>query len=133
MAGADHKEDTLATLTTGKVRAYWDWRRKHSIKTLKGESTVVVERGASDGTIIRELAGTLRPAIQHGIKQKRLLPGIYHVPVPQAPPGRDYWINRTEAAKLLRKRAATAGLASTCRCTRLWPSKLASVEAPSST
>lgn len=95
------RDDTLATLTTGKVRAYWDWRRKHSIKTLKGESTVVVERGASDGTIIRELAGTLRPAIQHGIKQKRLLPGIYHVPVPQAPSGRDYWINRSEAAKLL--------------------------------
>jgi hypothetical protein len=37
-------------------------------------------RGASDGTIIRELSGVLRPAIRHAIDQRRLVPGVYFVP-----------------------------------------------------
>jgi integrase len=97
------KDDTIATLTTERVKEYWGWRRRHSIHALDRERTEVeiVDRGASDGTIIRELGGTLRPAIRHAIEQRRLVPGTYYVPVPQAPPGRDYWITRPEAARLL--------------------------------
>jgi integrase len=97
------KDDTIATLTTERVKEYWAWRRAHSIHALNRERTEVeiVNRGAGDGTIIRELAGTLRPTIKHAINQRRLVPGIYHVPVPPAPPGRDYWITRQEAARFL--------------------------------
>ena len=97
------RPDTIATMTPNRVRAYWDWRRRHSLRVVdKDAGTVeVVERLIADGTIIRELSGTLRPAIQHAIKERRLVPGVYHVPVPTAPPGRDYWITRSEAARLL--------------------------------
>jgi integrase len=95
--------DTMGTATTERIKAYWVWRREHSIRAVNRERTEVeiVNRGVADGTIIRELAGTLRPAIQHAIKQRRLVPGAYYVPVPPTPPGRDYWITRSEAARLL--------------------------------
>jgi integrase len=97
------RDDTIATLTSERVKEYWTWRRAHSVRGLNRERTEVeiVDRGAGDSTIIRELGGTLRPAIKHAINQRRLIPGTYYVPVPQAPPGRDYWITRSEAAKLL--------------------------------
>jgi len=97
------RRDTVATMTPNQVRAYWEWRRGHSLRVVDkdAETLEVVERLISDGSIIRELAGTLRPAIQHAIKQRRLVAGVYHVPVPTAPPSRDYWITRTEAARLL--------------------------------
>ena len=97
------RADTIATMTPNRVQAYSDWRRLHSLRVVdKDTGTVeVVQRVISDGTIIRELAGTLRPAIQHAIKQRRLIQGVYHVPVPTAPPGRQYWITRSEAARLL--------------------------------
>lgn len=97
------RADTIATLTTERARAYWTWRRQYSIHALNRQRTEVeiVAGGASDGTIIRELSGVLRPAIRHAIDQRRLVPGVYYVPVPPAPPGRDYWITRSEAAKLL--------------------------------
>ena len=97
------RPDTLATMTPTRVRAYWDWRRCHSLRVVDHDAGIleIVDRKISDGTIIRELAGTLRPAIAHAIKQRRLVPGSYHVPVPAAPAGRDYWITRSEAAHLL--------------------------------
>jgi integrase len=97
------RSDTIATMTPTRVHEFWDWRRGHSIKIIDTETGAVevVERPIADGTIIRELGGTLRPAIQHAIKQRRLVPGVYYVPVPSAPPGRDYWITRSEAARLL--------------------------------
>jgi integrase len=99
------RPDTIASMTPTRVRAYWKWRRGHSLRVVdKDSGTVeVVARPIADGTIIRELSGTLRPAIQHAIKQRRLVAGVYHVPVPQAPPGRVYWITRSEAARLLRE------------------------------
>jgi integrase len=84
---------------------FWVWRREHSVKALDRERTEVeiVDNGGGvgDSTIIRELSGALRPAIRHAIQQRRLVPGEYYVPVPSAPPGRDYWITRAQAAKLL--------------------------------
>jgi integrase len=93
--------DTMAKLTPKRAQEYWIWRRGHSVKTLKDGTRVVIERQIADGTIIRELAGTLRPAIEHAINHKRLAPGRYYVPVPEAPRGRDYWITRQEAARLV--------------------------------
>jgi integrase len=95
--------DTIATLTPERIKEYWVWRRGHSIRGLNRERTEIeiVDRNVADGTIIRELSGVLRPAIQHAINERRLLAGIYYVPVPPAAPGRDYWITRPEAAKLL--------------------------------
>lgn len=97
------RPDTVATLTPARVHEYWAWRATHSIRVLDpGAGTIeVVERPISVGTIIRELAGTLRPAIRHAVNQRRLVKGEYHVPVPSAPPGRDYWITRPQAARLL--------------------------------
>jgi integrase len=97
--------DTMASLTTERVKQYWAWRRAHSIHGLNRERTEVeiIGGGAGNGTIIRELAGTLRPAIRHAIQQKRLIPGEYYIPTPPTPPGRDYWITRAEAARLLRE------------------------------
>jgi integrase len=97
------RDDTVATMTPTRVRQYWAWRRGHSIKVTDTETGAVevVARRIADGTVIRELGGTLRPAIQHAIKQRRLVAGTYNVPVPSAPPGRDYWITRSEAARLL--------------------------------
>jgi integrase len=105
------QSDTIASMTPTRAIEYWEWRRWHSIHALNRERTEVeiIERdaahgrggGVSDGTIIRELAGALRPAIRHAIEQRRLVPGEYYIPVPSAPRGRDYWITRTEAARLL--------------------------------
>lgn len=113
-------ERTVEDLTTGVVKGYWTWRKTHSVR--QGETPserIVVQHGAvratdpktrkpvhwragaSEGTIIRELSGTLRPALDHAQKQKRLKTGTYFIPVPQAPTGRDYWITRAEAARLL--------------------------------
>jgi hypothetical protein len=49
-----------------------------------------IKAGAGDGTIIRELDGTLRPAIQPAINQKRLALGKFYVPIPQTSPARDF-------------------------------------------
>ena len=94
---------TVATMTPERAKEYWIWRRMHSICGLDRARTEVevVERGVGDGTIIRELAGALRPAIRHAIEQRRLALGEYYIPVPAAPAGRDYWITRSEAARLL--------------------------------
>jgi integrase len=97
------RDDTIATITPTRVRQYWERRRGHSIKVADTETGAVevIDRPIADGTVIRELGGTLRPAIQHAVKQRRLIAGTYHVPIPSAPPGRDYWITRSEAAGLL--------------------------------
>jgi integrase len=99
------RTDTIGTLTPERVKEYWEWRRKHSVRALNRERTEaeIIERGAADGTIIRELGGALRPAIHHAIKQRRLTLGAYYIPVPPRPLGRDYWITRSEAARLLRE------------------------------
>jgi hypothetical protein len=77
-------DDTMASLTPERVKEYWTWRHEHSIRAVNQQRTLVeiVARGASNGTIIWELGGTLRPAIRHAIEQRRLAPGSYYVPVP---------------------------------------------------
>ncbi len=58
------------------------------------------ERGASDGTIRREL-GVLRAAMNHAVKEGQLTAAPF-VSLPPAPPGKDRWLMRTEAGALLR-------------------------------
>lgn len=102
--------DPISKLTTSRARDYWDWRRRYTVLTQRDPTTgevigrQVVERGRrGDGTIIRELAGTLRPAIAHAIRQKRLQAGEYHVPVPSAAPPRADFLTPLQAARLLRE------------------------------
>jgi integrase len=95
------RTDTVAALTTGRVKQYWTWRRTHSVTELADGSLREVKGGGGNGTIRRELGGALRPAIKHAIEQKRLILGEYYIPLPPAPAGRDYWITRPEAARLL--------------------------------
>lgn len=96
-------DDTMASLTPARVQQYWDWRRSHSVEIVDKANGLLeeVNRATADGTIIRELSGFLRPAIKHAINERRLDPGVYYVPVPSAPPPREYWITRKEAARLL--------------------------------
>lgn len=58
------------------------------------------ERGVSDGTIRREF-GVLRAAINHEFKEGRLTRPVT-VWMPPKPEGKDRWLNRVEAAALLR-------------------------------
>ena len=57
------------------------------------------ERGASDGTIRREL-GCLRAAINHAFKEGSLT-SAPSVELPPSPPGKDRWLTRSEAGRLL--------------------------------
>lgn len=56
-------------------------------------------RGVSDGTLIREL-GTLKSALEHDFKEKRLSVQVY-VWKPRKPDPKDRWLTRSEAIKLL--------------------------------
>lgn len=97
------RDDTIATLTPERSKEYWEWRREHSVRALNKERTEVevIPGGVGDGTIRRELGGTLRPAITHAVQNKRLVQGAYHIELPPEQPGREYWITRSEAARLL--------------------------------
>ena len=57
-------------------------------------------RGAAAGTIRREL-GTLRAAGNYAVQERRLTE-MHFIRLPKAPPGRERWLTRSEAAKLLR-------------------------------
>lgn len=123
---------TVSDITPKLCKAYWAWRRVHSVVTVDEQSiirrnhdappTAAIIRqqnpdawsgaavcgpedkrryGAGDWTIIRELSGAMRPALSHAIANKMLAPGVYYVPVPPEPPGRDHWITRPQAARLL--------------------------------
>lgn len=58
------------------------------------------ERGVAAGTIRREL-GCLRAAVNHAVKEGRLTTAPF-VALPQKPAGKDRWLTRSEAARLLR-------------------------------
>lgn len=100
--GWPRKAVTVAGLTYDLCRLYWDWRREFTIR-MKGNQPTVTEGGVSDGTIIRELGGTLRPALKHAIGNRLLRGPAPLVQVPPQPHGRDLWITRDQAAALLRE------------------------------
>jgi integrase len=92
-------------MTPKRVEAYAEWRRTHAVRVIDSRTGAIeiIERPIKDGTIIRELRGVLRPAITHAMNERRLKGGVYYVPAPSKQPGRDYWITRREAARLLRE------------------------------
>lgn len=73
---------TVAEITRQSCETYENWRNR------------------SAGTVRREL-GTLRAAINHAVAERRLLNAVpVHLPV--RPPSRDRWLEKNEAAALLR-------------------------------
>lgn len=64
--------------------------------------TVGSRTARSDGTLRREL-NTLISAINHAIRSRRLPAGdAPYIPLPVAPGAKDFWLNETEVAQLLR-------------------------------
>jgi integrase len=92
-------------LTPKRVEKYCAWRHAHALKLVDRETQKfrIVEQAISDGTIIRELSGVLRPALKKAMDQHRRKKGQYFVPAPSAPPGRNYWMTRSETAGLVRQ------------------------------
>lgn len=99
--------DTIHTLTNNRVKEYWEWRGRTRIETTKGpdgtiESVSAVPGTTSNGTIIRELGGVLRPAIKHAVGNRRLVQGVYQVKVPRAPPiDHTNWLTPSQVTRLM--------------------------------
>lgn len=85
-------------LTRQRCRLYVRQRRAEGYEV--GPQDARRRKPVSDGTIIRELAGTLRPALQWAVAEKWIL-AAPPVEVPSAPPPRDRWLTREEAARLV--------------------------------
>ena len=56
--------------------------------------------GVGPGTLKREL-GILRAALNYSAEKLRRLKDAPFIPMPETPPGRDRWLTRSEAARLL--------------------------------
>lgn len=97
------QRDTMASLTRPRVQEYIRWRRGHSVRIVDKATgrAEAVEAKISDGTIRRDIAGVLTPAINHAMDAGLLEHGYYRLPRPAQPKPRDYWITRSEAARLL--------------------------------
>lgn len=73
----------VSSIAQADVAAYCEWR------------------GVSDGTLRREL-NVLVAAINHAVRAKRLSAAdVPYIPLPSEPPGKDRWLRREEAHKLL--------------------------------
>ena len=83
-------------LTKQRCRLYARERRAEGYEV--GPPSARRRKPVSDGTIIRELC-TLRAAFKWGVSEKWLVKPPY-VEVPAAPPSRDRWLTRAEAASL---------------------------------
>ena len=99
------KGSAMPQLASTKARVsnlldYWGKRTVADITTLRCTG-YAKSRGASDGTIRREL-GTLRAACNYAVQERRLTEAHF-IKLPDAPPGRDRWLARSEAAGLLRE------------------------------
>lgn len=85
-------------LTKERVRFYHAARRGEG--HLVGPADARRKKPTSDGTIIRELV-VLRAALQWAKRAKWLAGDLPHIEVPSQPPGRDRWLTREEADRLL--------------------------------
>ena len=103
--GLEHAAQTADPKRIGQIinnlLDFWGNRAADSIRpeTCRAYSRHRQSMGRADGTIRRELA-CLRAALSHDTKEGRLVDSPY-VWMPDAPPGRDRWLNRQEAAQLL--------------------------------
>jgi integrase len=85
-------------LTKQRCRLYVRQRRAEGYEV--GPKDARRRKPVSDGTIIRELSGVLRPALEWAVAERWILAAPY-VEVPAAPPPRDRWLTREEAARLV--------------------------------
>lgn len=81
--------DTVATITSKRIKAYGEFS------------------GVQPGTLRREL-GILRAALGYAVQEQRLLRAPF-VRLPEAPPGKERWLTRGEAARLLWQSRNTRG------------------------
>lgn len=81
-----------------KMLDFWGERFVNEITPAKVKEYAKAS-GVKDGTLRREL-GILRAALNHAVKHERLKDAPF-IQLPDAPPGRDRWLTRNEAARLL--------------------------------
>lgn len=91
-------KDTMARAVENLAR--W-WEGKTVAEATPKNITKYAEaRGVAPGTLRREL-GVLQTAINHGHRHGKLTRSV-SVELPAAPPSRDRWLTRHEAARLIR-------------------------------
>ncbi len=85
----------LADVTGARCREYEKWRTRQTWKSCKGDDARLVSKAAAR----RELED-LRAAINHH-RRERLCSQIVEVVLPEKSEGRDVWLTRAQAARLL--------------------------------
>lgn len=85
-------------LTLQRCRLYARERRAEGFEV--GPKDARRRKPVSPGTIIRELAGVLRPALEWAVAEK-WIPAAPPVEVPAAPEPRERWLTRAEAGRLV--------------------------------
>jgi integrase len=90
---------TLADVNGKRCREYVRWRTKHQRKSSKPEKTGHPARPITEAAARRELED-LRAAVNHH-RSEGLCSEIVGVALPEKPAGRDIWLERSEAARLL--------------------------------
>jgi hypothetical protein len=91
--------DTLANINGARCREYVTWRTKQFRKACKPEKTNRPALQVTEATARRELED-LRAAINHH-RQEGLCSEIVSVVLPEKSRGRDVWLTRSQAARLI--------------------------------
>lgn len=91
---------TLADVTGDRCRKYVEWRVGRPWRSAKPERTGNAPRLITEAAARRELED-LRAAINHHRKEG-LCSEIVSVALPEKPTGRDTWLSRSEAARLIK-------------------------------
>jgi integrase len=81
-----------------KLLNFWEYKFVNEITPAKVKDYAKAS-GVKPGTLRREL-GILRAALNHAVKHERLKDAPF-IQLPPAPPGRERWLTRNEAARLL--------------------------------
>jgi integrase len=96
--GNDQAQPEVVASRVGKLLDYWGERTVADVTpvNVKGYGQF---RKVQPGTLRREL-GIFRAALNHAVKEQRLKDAPF-IRLPEAPPGRNRWLTRNEAARLL--------------------------------
>jgi integrase len=102
--GQEQAQPEIVGWRVTKLLNYWGTRTVGEVTTatVKGYAEF---SGVQPGTLRREL-GIFRAALNHAVKTERLKDAPF-VKLPDAPPGRERWLTRSEAAALLWQARAT--------------------------
>ena len=96
--GADQAQPTVVAGRIGKLLDFFLTDPVASITSKRLKDYADFSK-VKPGTLRREL-GILRAALGYAVQEQRLLRAPY-VRLPEAPPGKERWLSRTEAAQLL--------------------------------